>query len=396
VTAAQQPGVHPHASVAIIGGGIIGCLTAWNLRVRGHEGPLHVVERDSSYARSSTALSAASIRTQFACPVNVALSLHGIDFLRNASARLGQPAEIGLVEQGYLILGTAARQAHRMEALAMQQRLGAAIRRLDPPELATHFPWLDLSGVDYATFGTAGEGWFDAWALLQGARKAAQACGAVFVGGEVAGLKQGGNGLELELSDGARLRADACLLAAGAWSGRVAAQFGVALPVAPRKRTVFRIRAPLEAAGMPMLFDLTGAWIRPEGEGFIAGIQPDPARDPDADGDFEPDLSLFEERLWPLLAARVPALQQLRMEGAWAGHYEMNLFDHNGIVGRIPEVPGLYVATGFSGHGVMHAPGVALGMAELMRDGRYRTLDLGPLGLDRVREMRPLAESEIY
>lgn len=384
------------APIAIIGGGIIGCLTAWNLRVLGHQGPLQVIERDSSYARASTALSAASIRAQFACPVNVWLSLYGIDFLRNASARLGEPTEIGLVEQGYLILGAEARSRARLAALRMQQGLGAEVGLFDREALATRFPWLDLSGVDFATFGTAGEGWFDAWALLQAARKAAQARGVTFVGGEVAGLARADGGLVLALSEGRALPADAVVLAAGAWSGRLAARFGFALPVAPRKRTVFRIRAPLDPAGLPMLFDLSGAWLRPEGDGFIAGMQPDAANDPDADGDFEPDLHLFEDRLWPLLAARVPALEQLRMEGAWAGHYEMNLFDHNGIVGPIPEVPGLFVATGFSGHGVMHAPGVSLGLAELMLDGRYRTLDLAPLGIDRVRDGQPLAESEIY
>lgn len=393
---ARLPPVSRDAPIAIIGGGIIGCLTAWQLRILGHEGPLTVIERDSSYAQSSTALSAASIRTQFACPVNVWLSLYGIDFLRHAAARLGQPAEIGFVEQGYLILGAEARRAHRMQALAMQQGLGAEVEGLERVELAARFPWLDLSGVEFATFGRQGEGWFDAWALLQAARKAAQAQGALFLPGEVTGLARGERGLGLALADGTLLQAEACLLAAGAWSGRLAARFGVKLPVAPRKRTVFRIRAPLDAAGMPMLFDLSGAWIRPEGAGFIAGIQPDAADDPDADGDFEPDLALFEDRLWPLLAARVPALQQLRMEGAWAGHYEMNLFDHNGIVGAVPGWPGLFVATGFSGHGVMHAPGVALGMAELMLDGRYRTLDLAPLGFDRVTDGRPLAESEIY
>src|SRR3546814_20464558 len=82
-----------------------------------------------------------------------------------------------------------------------------------------------------------------------------------------------------------------------------------------------------------MLFDDSGLWIRPEGEGFIAGIAPDEDRDPHPGNDFEPAHYQFEEQLWEKLAHRIPAMEQLRLLRSWAGHYEMNLLDHNGIVG---------------------------------------------------------------
>lgn len=145
-----------------------------------------------------------------------------------------------------------------------------------------------------------------------------------------------------------------------------------------------------------MLFDTSGAWIRPEGEGFICGIAPPEEDDPDAAGNFEPDHDLLETTLWPALAHRVPALEQLRVERAWAGHYEVNALDHNGIVGPHDQIPNLVFATGFSGHGVMHSPAAGRAVAELITSGTYQTLDLSPLGFSRIRAGKPLAETVVY
>jgi glycine/D-amino acid oxidase-like deaminating enzyme len=386
-----------NASVVIIGGGIIGCLSAYFLRELGHDGPITVIERDPSYRFSSTALSAASIRVQFGCAVNVELSLFGGAFLHGVQQRLDAEADIGLVDSGYLILGTAAQAEERRAALAMQRRRGAEVAAFDAPELAARFPWLAADDVGFATLGLKGEGWFDAWAVLQAARRAAIGRGVSFVAAEAVGVSTAGDRITgVRLADGTTLPAHWCINAAGALSAQVAGWLGIALPVAPKKRTVFHFKAPLEGRGLPMLFDTTGAWMRPEGDGFIAGIAPDPDADPDAHGDFEPDHALFEDRLWPLLAARVPALESLRLQRAWAGHYEMNVFDHNGVVGLHDRVSNLVFATGFSGHGVMHAPGVARGVAEHLLFGRYRSIDLTPLGWHRIASGTPLPESAIY
>lgn len=381
--------------IVIIGGGIIGCLTAWYLK-RLDAGAVTVVERDPTYRFASTALSAASIRTQFACPVNVELSLYGARFLKNVAAEFEDDVDIGFHEGGYLILGDERTAALRRDALAMQRSLGAEIEELGPVALAEAFPWLSTNGLALATLGKRDEGWFDAWSLLQAARRAAIGAGAIFVTGTATGFTVSGSRVTAVAVDGAALSCDWCVNAAGPSSGAVAGLLGIDLPVRPRKRTVFQFKAPLAGKGLPMLFDISGAWMRPEGDGFIGGIQPDEANDPDADGDFEPDHALFEDRFWPLIAARVPALEQLRLGNAWAGHYEMCLFDHNGIVGPHPDLANLTFATGFSGHGVMHAPGVARGVAERIAFGTYRSIDLSPLAFDRVAANQPMPESAIY
>jgi glycine/D-amino acid oxidase-like deaminating enzyme len=195
---------------------------------------------------------------------------------------------------------------------------------------------------------------------------------------------------------GERVGCGTLVNAAGPRSGALARLWGAALPVEPRKRTVFVVRAPLNGAAMPLLFDVSGFWMRPEGDGFLCGIQPAPEQDGHPGDDFEPQHELFEAVLWPALAHRVPAMERLRLQRAWAGHYEVNLLDHNGVVGRDGVRPNIIYATGFSGHGVMHAPATGRAVAELIVHGAYRSLDLAPLGFDRIARGEALLETAVY
>ena len=119
-----------------------------------------------------------------------------------------------------------------------------------------------------------------------------------------------------------------------------------------------------------------------------------PAHDPD-DLPLDVDHALFDEVLWPALAARVPAFEALRPLQSWAGYYELNTFDQNAIVGAHPRWTNLYFANGFSGHGLQQSPAVGRGVAELLVHGRYRTLDLSPLAFERIESERPLVELNV-
>jgi glycine/D-amino acid oxidase-like deaminating enzyme len=167
---------------------------------------------------------------------------------------------------------------------------------------------------------------------------------------------------------------------------------GFDLPVAARKRTVYVISCRARLEPFPLLIDPSGFWIRPEGLSYIAGIPPD--TDPD-DAPLEPDYEAFESVLWPALAERIPAFEEARLERAWAGYYEMNLFDHNGIVGFHPQITNLLLLNGFSGHGIQQAPVVSRGVAELICHGRFVTLDLSELSYRRLLENRPLPELNV-
>ena len=124
------------------------------------------------------------------------------------------------------------------------------------------------------------------------------------------------------------------------------------------------------------------------------GVSPPEAEDPDSD-DFEVIWPQFEEILWPALAHRAPALENLKLVRAWAGHYDLNLFDHNAIVGRLPGFDNAYLAAGFSGHGVQQSPAVGRGLAELIAHGGYRALDLSEFAFERIAAGRPLMEKNV-
>jgi FAD-dependent oxidoreductase domain-containing protein 1 len=199
----------------------------------------------------------------------------------------------------------------------------------------------------------------------------------------------------VRLADGSALVCDTVVNAAGPWAREPAGWLGIDLPVRARRRCVFVFRCPTPIAGAPLVIDPSGVYFRPEGrDQFICGVSPDADDDPD-DLPLEVDHALFESVIWPRLAARVPAFEALRQTSAWAGYYEFNTFDHNGIVGFHPVVSNFILANGFSGHGLQQSPAVGRGVAELIVHGAYRTLDLAALSLERIAANRPVIERNV-
>jgi glycine/D-amino acid oxidase-like deaminating enzyme len=135
-------------------------------------------------------------------------------------------------------------------------------------------------------------------------------------------------------------------------------------------------------------------YFRPEGEGWLCGVSPPEAQDPPSE-DFEPTHALFDEIIWPVLAERVPGFEALRVQQAWAGHYDFNVLDQNMILGAHPDIDNLLFANGFSGHGLQHAPAVGRALSELVVHGEFRSLDLSRLGWARVLQNRPLRELNV-
>ncbi|CAN0144163.1 unnamed protein product, partial [Phaeothamnion confervicola] len=386
--------------VVVIGGGAVGSAIAYfTLRDPAFRGTVTVIERDPTYTRASSALSASSIRQQFSTAVNIGLSTFGIEFLRRAGELLEVGAErpdLGLKEAGYLFLASAAGEATVRENHRLQRSLGADVALLDPAALHKRFPWLSTEGVALGSLGLSGEGWFDGYSLLQAFRKKAKSLGATYLAAEATGFERDGGGIcAVRLAGGGSVACDVAVNAAGPWAREPAAWLGIDLPVRARRRSVYVVSCPTPIADVPLVIDPSGVYFRPEGRNqFICGTSPDPADDPD-DLPLDPDPALFGEALWPILAGRVPAFEALRQEGAWAGYYEYNTFDCNGIVGHHPEVGNLIFANGFSGHGLQQSPAVGRGVAELIVHGGYRTLDLSPLAFGRIAANRPLLEKNV-
>ena len=379
--------------VIIVGGAAHGASLAYHLAAAGFDGRTALIEKDTTFARAATALSAGSIRQQFSTPVNVAISLYGIGFLRNVGTLLsvdGDKPDVDLHEGGYLFLASEAGAGTLAANHALQVSLGADIVLLDPAALARRFPYIAREGIAAGAWGQSGEGWFDGYRLMQALRRKARALGVELITGEVARVFDGG----VELADGAELAGATIAVTAGTATPDLIAPLGVRLPVEARKRFVFTFACREALPRFPLLVDPGGVYARPEGDRYIAGASPPPAEDPKA-ADFEVDHAFFDRVVWPALAARVPAFESIKAGRAWAGHYDLNFFDANAIVGPLPGHPRVLVATGFSGHGLQQAPAIGRGLAEIILHGRTTTIDLSPLGHERIAEGRPLKELNV-
>lgn len=385
--------------IVIIGGGVIGSAVAYFLRAADPSVAVTVIERDPTYARSSSALSAASIRQQFSTPLSIRMSLFGIAFLRELGERLaidGARPSIDLHEGGYLFLATPAGEATLRENHALQLAEGAQIRYLEREALAAGFPWLNVEDLAAGCYGERGEGWFDGYGLVQALRKKAQSLGARYLASEAVDLVREGRRITHVVSaDGERHACDTVVNAAGAWARRIAELAGVEIPVFARRRSIFNVSSPARLERCPLLIDPSGVYFRPEGRTYLCGTSPASDRDPDDLPLDEVDHALFDEVIWPTLAHRVPGFEALRVENCWSGYYEYNVFDHNAIIGYHPEVENCIFANGFSGHGLQQGPATGRGVSELILHGRYTTLDLSELDWTRVLENRPIVEKNV-
>ncbi|XP_049634860.1 FAD-dependent oxidoreductase domain-containing protein 1 isoform X2 [Suncus etruscus] len=371
-----------------------------------------IVERDPTYSQASTGLSAGGIRQQFSLPENIQLSLFSSDFLRNINEHLAvvdaPPLDLQFHPLGYLLLASEREAALMERNVKVQRQEGAKICLMSPEQLGAKFPWINTQGVALASYGMEGEGWFDPWSLLQGLRRKLQSMGVRFYQGEVTRFVSSSN--HMQTIDGDELNLERiyevhvkmnhsleyqpveCAIvvnSAGAWSGHVAELAGIGqgppgtlqgtrLPVEPRKRFVYFWHCPqgpgLEA---PFVADTSGAYFRREGLGhnYLGGRSPTEEEEPDP-GNLDVDHDFFQDKVWPPLAQRVPAFETLKVQRAWAGYYDYNTFDQNGVVGPHPLVTNMYFATGFSGHGLQQAPAVGRAVAEMVLEGNFQTIDL--------------------
>lgn len=387
----------PRYDVIIIGGAIVGSSVAYYLRKEGFGGSIALIERDPQFSHAATTLSMASIRQQFSIAENIRLSQFTLGLFRRLRQEFGGEADIGFREGGYLILASDEGMPVLKANHATQRAEGADIVLEDAAALVRRFPWMSAEGIAGGAYGASGEGWFDAHALLGLLRRALKTGTVDPVTADVVAVERdGGKVTGVALDNGERLEGGIVVNAAGPNAGRVAAMAGLALPVEPRKRSVFVFEARERYADMPLLVDPSGIYVRPEGSVYLTGGAESEAGETAAEPtDFEPDWPLFEEVIWPVLATRIPAFEAIKPTRAWAGHYDYNTLDQNAVIGPHPEVGNFLFANGFSGHGLQQAPAVGRALAELVVHGGYRSIDCSAFGYERVAAGRPFRELNV-
>ena len=389
----------PSYDVVIAGGAVMGSAIAYFLLADGgFQGRILVVERDPSYEASATARSWGGVRQQFSLAENIQMSLFGIDFVGAAPELLavdGEAPDLGFHSNGYLFLASPEGLPTLSANIALQQSLGATVELMSPAAVAETFPWLNTDDLAGAGFGGAREGWVDPYALLQAFKKKARALGAHYVQDEVVAIEiEGKQVVSAGLKEKGRIGCGLLVNAAGPQAGALAALAGIDLPVRPRKRMSYVFDCREDLPPIPLTIDPSGLAFRPEGAHHIAIKAPSEDQDPDAT-DLEEDYSPFDEVIWPILAARVPAFEAIKLEGAWAGYYDYNTLDHNAVLGPHPEIEGFYFCNGFSGHGLQQSPAAGRALSELILHGSYQTIDLSRLNFARLAEGRLLKEANI-
>ena len=386
--------------VVIVGGGAVGSSIAYHLAAEpAFDGTVLVVERDPTYQKCSTALSWAGIRQQFSTPECIGMSGYGFEFYRNAPTWLavGDDAlDLGYVENGYLLLVDEINRGQAKANFDLQSEYDVAVEWLDADQVTERFSEINVDGVSAATFGYRNEGWIDPMSLLNGLKRKARHLSVHYVHDEVVDLLRKNTQVQgVVLKEGGEIRSQWVVNAAGPRASAIGAMAGVELPVRPQRLVTFVFDCQRAVEHYPLTLDVSGVTFRPEGASYLALLAPGPDENPWS-FDFEIDYTVFNRRIWPVLAHRIPAFEAIKLKSAWAGHLAINYFDHNAFLGAHPTVSGLLFANGFSGHGLQHSPATGRALMELIVFGGYRSLDLARLGLQRLLDNQPIRENMVF
>ncbi|MDA9009584.1 FAD-binding oxidoreductase [Alphaproteobacteria bacterium] len=387
--------------VVIIGGAMIGSSSAWWLSNNpDFDGSLLVVEKDPNYEFASTSHTNSSIRQQFSNEINIKISQFGVDFLQNFRTKLGGDSEvpdIALQSFGYMYLADNDAFAEVLkENQKLQASLGAGTKIMSPEEIAEAYPFYNLDGIVCGSHNTLNEGYFDGNTMFQWWRRKARENGAEYVTNEVVAIDREGNQVtSVTLKSGEVIKAGKIVNCSGPRANRTAAMAGLAVPVEPRRRFtfIFDAETPLDR-DLPLTVDPTGVHIRTDGQYYMTGCPPEDDHAVDFDN-FEMDHSIWENKIWPAIATRIPAFEAVKVINSWAGHYAFNTLDQNAIIGPHDEVSNFVFVNGFSGHGFQQSAAMGRGLSELVSYGEFRTLDLSELGYGRIVRNEPFLETAI-
>jgi glycine/D-amino acid oxidase-like deaminating enzyme len=386
--------------VVIIGGAMLGSATAWFLSHNpDFTGTVLVIERDPTYEFAATSHTNSCIRQQFSNRLNVEISQFGADFVQNLPRYMGPEApKLKIQNFGYMYLANTQAGADYLRAsYAVQSAAGAATRLLSAEEIAAEYPFYDTSDLILGSINTQDEGYFDGITLFDHFRRGARAKGVEYLANEVTALsRQAGRITSLTLKSGETIACGQIVNASGTRGALTARMAGIEIPIEPRKRFtwVFTAEKPLPRE-LPLTIDPAGFHVRQDGKAsFMCGGHA-PQDGACALDDFEMDHSLWQDEIWPLLATRIPTFEAIRVQREWAGHYDYNRLDQNAITGPHPEVANFLFLNGFSGHGLQQSPAMGRATAEWLTYGHYRTLDLAPMGFERITENRPFLEQAI-
>jgi FAD-dependent oxidoreductase domain-containing protein 1 len=384
--------------IVVVGGGVIGSSIAYNLANDGFNGSILVIEKDPTYEFASTTLSAGGVREQFSLVENIKISQYGLSIFENFDdimARNGDKAHAEFKQRGYLFLANEKNWQALKRNYEVQQGVGAKVSLLSKDDLRELVPHLKVDDVVGGCFGSRA-GYLDPYGILQGYVKKGKELGVAYLHEEVTGIEVAGKRIGGVVTDkGTNIRCGIVVNAAGPYASHIGNLVGLQLPVEPLRRMAYVFDPAVKFDyDLPLVVDTDGLlYFRHEtGKTVLTGRA---ISDEPPGFNFEWSREYYLDVVWPQIAERVSTFDTARLIRGWAGLYGMNRVDGNAIVGQLGEVEGFLGAVGFSGHGLQQSPAVGKCMSELIRLGRYETIDLSCFSYDRFDTGKLVFEEEI-
>lgn len=368
----------------------MGASVAYHLAQQG-AGDILLLEREAFFGQGASGKNAGGVRYQFSTEINVRLSQLSLPMLDRFHEELGQ--SIDRQKCGYLFLLTNERDRRAFEKnVAMQRRLGVATEWLTAGEVAERLPPLKTDDVLAGTIYPE-DGLVDPNGLVLGYIAGARRLGVTALTDvTVTGMERRGERITAIQTNRGRVAGEIVVNAAGPWSALISDMAGVPLPVTPVKRQML-VTTPLPQlpADFPFVVDFARSlYFHREGEGLLTGMSnPNQEAGYDERVDEEWELIHMEAAI-----ERFPLLANAGRAAHWAGLYEMTP-DAHPIISGVPERPGYYLVTGFSGHGLMHGPIAGLLLSEIILHGQATTLDISSLDYRRFAEGRLIQEYNV-
>ena len=378
------------AQVVIVGGGVMGASTAYQLALKGCR-DIVLLERAPFFGTGATGKCAGGIRYQFSTEINVRLSQLSLPMFARFEEELGQPIDLRWC--GYLFLLTNEQDISAFQPIvSMQNRLGVATEWLDSEEIRSRVPSLRADDILAGVYH-GGDGLADPNSVVQGYINAARNLGVkAFTDMPVTDVELQSGKITRIVTPHGIISSPVLINAAGPWSATVSQMVSHSLPVIPVRRQMLTTTPLLEIENdFPFVIDFAQSlYFHLEGEGILTGMS-NPAQEP---GFGERVDEEWEAVHMDAAIKRLPLLGKVGRLNAWAGLYEVTP-DAHPIIGPISEIDGYFVVTGFSGHGFMHGPGAGLLMSEMVLEGKARSLDISALGWNRFSDKKLVDEYNV-
>ena len=341
-----------------------------------------------------------AITILFVIGAAIAQSEFGAEFVKNFKTYMGGGPELPqpiIQSFGYMYLADTQSFADQLKIdQKMQSACGAGTKHMSRDEIAAAYPFYQLDDIIAGNHNLIDEGYFDGGTLFDWWKRKAKQNGVEYIHNEIIAMARSGNRIaSITLKTGEIISCGTVVNCSGTRGRLTAAMAGIEIPVEPRKRMTFIFDAekPLDR-DLPLTIDPSGVHMRSEGNYYMTGGPPDDDSAVDYN-DFDMDHGIWESKIWPAVANRIPQFEAIKVINSWAGHYDYNVLDQNAILGPHSVITNFMFCNGYSGHGFQQSPAMGRGLSELITYGEFRTLDLSPFSFSRIERNEPFLEKAV-